>query len=107
MGRSEMLQLNKKAFSRWLSEMKQEKPVKVDQVNQGHPIPTITTAMPSSIFNAQVHLMHALYNKRMQSDKLLRCAPQFAADAKRYNARESGVGGNRGDESKSAIVSGI
>jgi len=23
------------------------------------------------------------HNKRMQSDKLLRCAPQFAADAKR------------------------
>jgi len=83
MGRSEMLQLNIKAFPRWLSEMKQEKPVKEDHVNQRHPIPTTTTAMPSSIFNAQVHLMHALYNKRMQSDKLLRCAPQFAADAKR------------------------
>ena len=46
-------------------------------------------------------------NNRMQSDKIGRCAPNFAADAKRYNARESGVGGNRGGESKSSKMSGI
>ena len=31
----------------------------------------------------------ASFNKRMQSDKLLRYAPQFAADARRYRAEES------------------
>jgi hypothetical protein len=68
MGYSKMFQLNIKAFLRGQTEMKQAKPVKENQVNRGHPIPTTTTAMPSTIFNAQVHLMHALYNKCMQSD---------------------------------------
>ena len=30
-----------------------------------------------------------IYNNRMQSDKLLRYAPQFAADARRYVASEA------------------
>ena len=33
--------------------------------------------------------MMALYNKALQSDKIVRCALNFAAERGRYNARES------------------
>jgi hypothetical protein len=57
--------------------------MKGSQIHENIQGRTISTSNPSLIFNAWVHQSLALHNNRMQSDKIGRCAPNFAADARR------------------------